>query len=1073
MKIKKLVIKNINSLYGEFTINFESPDFANGIFAITGPTGSGKTTILDAICLALYGRTPRLEVGDRGESLSKGAKRGLAELSFDVDGKTYVASCAMTNTAATHSVSCDEQVLVSSLRDTPRFIAELIGMECDQFCRAVLLAQGKFDAFLSAKDNEKANILEQVTDTAVYTRIASKINEVSGQFKTQIAQMEAVSKARQLLDDDTVKLKQDELQEFSERNGILRKCIAELETLLTGFERIGFLTRGLEENAKKTVLLEEEKHVFAADRIRLESGERAARIQPSFDQLTACRKEVENNQKRKQELLDKIPVLEKDVNALGGLLSQVKSDLEQQEKSTDEILKLTGEVTLLDNEISAGKKSEKQLLAERTAQIREQQTLQKNESEAFAKEKVFAEEKGICQAYIEAHSEDRLLVEKKARWHEQMISVHERQKKLKVCESAHQAAVRKLETAETEFTRRQQAFEKAQAEVFRTEAAAEEKKKALAELLGDRTFENLELEVELRQKCVDRLLQIQSFEQARRKLADGEACPLCGSTEHPFAEGNVPGSSREEEELKLAKKLLADCRCREDECSDIQKDLLKQQMVCGEEKAHLLLAENAVAGAGTAVEDIRKQWDELREESNAVISALTGELAACGFEWLDFAVLPPEIDQRILEFSSKNLRLEELKETSAANTQNLAVLKTQLEKCAADLALLDEKICGVQADIKGLLSKRKTLFGDKNPAAESELARKLLEEVRKKHDKLAVENARKTEALQTNLDLLEHIKTVLAEKKTAEAELLQKFLEACTRESMSESGFLQALLSAEELARLAAVRADLETRTRTLSADQEKFKSELETLKKEFPADFDAESARTKLSGAKTESGQLLLKIGALSGELEINEKNRKLHLEELLKLEDLRKRAAVWYDLDKLIGGSGGFIFKRIAQVVTLENLLCCANNVLKGMNGRYELILRRQSQDKKNKTQPLLAIDVIDHWQGSEIRPSENLSGGERFQISLSLALALSSMGGKNSRIDSIFLDEGFGTLDANSLDQALQTLAALQRGENKLIGIISHVQAISDNIASVIEVIPQGGGRSLLAGVGVSVS
>ena len=180
-----------------------------------------------------------------------------------------------------------------------------------------------------------------------------------------------------------------------------------------------------------------------------------------------------------------------------------------------------------------------------------------------------------------------------------------------------------------------------------------------------------------------------------------------------------------------------------------------------------------------------------------------------------------------------------------------------------------------------------------------------------------------------------------------------------------------------------------------------------------------------------------------------------------------MRQRAVVWYDLDKLIGGSGGYIFKRIAQVVTLENLLCCANNILKGMNGRYELILRRQNQ------QQLLAIDVIDHWQGSEIRPSENLSGGERFQISLSLALGLSSMGGKNSRMDSIFLDEGFGTLDANSLDQALQTLAALQRGENKLIGIISHVQAISDNIASVIEVIPRGGGRSRLAGVGVSES
>ena len=115
MKIKKLVIQNINSLYGQFTIDFEAPDFANGIFAITGPTGSGKTTILDAICLALYGRTPRLDGGDRTESLSKGAKRGLAELCFSVDDTEYLANCSMTNSTAKHVLSSNGKILADSL----------------------------------------------------------------------------------------------------------------------------------------------------------------------------------------------------------------------------------------------------------------------------------------------------------------------------------------------------------------------------------------------------------------------------------------------------------------------------------------------------------------------------------------------------------------------------------------------------------------------------------------------------------------------------------------------------------------------------------------------------------------------------------------------------------------------------------------------------------------------------------------------------------------------------------------------------------------------------------------------
>ena len=132
--------------------------------------------------------------------------------------------------------------------------------------------------------------------------------------------------------------------------------------------------------------------------------------------------------------------------------------------------------------------------------------------------------------------------------------------------------------------------------------------------------------------------------------------------------------------------------------------------------------------------------------------------------------------------------------------------------------------------------------------------------------------------------------------------------------------------------------------------------------------------------------------------------------------------------------------------------------------MNGRYELI-RRDSE--KNP----LEIDVIDHWQGDDIRPCENLSGGERFQVSLSLALGLSSMAGEKIRVDSLFLDEGFGTLDPDSLDLALQTLAALQQNENKIIGIISHVAAVKENIPAVIEVTPCGGGRSRLSGAGIS--
>jgi exonuclease SbcC len=131
--------------------------------------------------------------------------------------------------------------------------------------------------------------------------------------------------------------------------------------------------------------------------------------------------------------------------------------------------------------------------------------------------------------------------------------------------------------------------------------------------------------------------------------------------------------------------------------------------------------------------------------------------------------------------------------------------------------------------------------------------------------------------------------------------------------------------------------------------------------------------------------------------------------------------------------------------------------------MNGRYELIANPNDTD--------LAIYVIDHWQGDEIRPTVNLSGGERFQVSLALALGLSAMAGENISIDTLFLDEGFGTLDPNSLETALHTLAHLRQSEGKCIGIISHVQSIADTLPALIEVIPSGSGRSRVSGRGIS--
>ena len=175
-------------------------------------------------------------------------------------------------------------------------------------------------------------------------------------------------------------------------------------------------------------------------------------------------------------------------------------------------------------------------------------------------------------------------------------------------------------------------------------------------------------------------------------------------------------------------------------------------------------------------------------------------------------------------------------------------------------------------------------------------------------------------------------------------------------------------------------------------------------------------------------------------------------------KLQEQKKIAGLWNRMHDLIGSKDRF--QRVAQGITLEHLLVLANLELAKLSDRYRLL---------RSTKEELGIDVADKDQGDEIRSCKTLSGGERFLVSLALALGLSQMAGEKIRVDSLFLDEGFGTLDSETLDTALEALSSL-RNRGKLVGVISHVAEFSEKIPCRIQVTKQGGGRSIIQGPGV---
>ena len=261
-------------------------------------------------------------------------------------------------------------------------------------------------------------------------------------------------------------------------------------------------------------------------------------------------------------------------------------------------------------------------------------------------------------------------------------------------------------------------------------------------------------------------------------------------------------------------------------------------------------------------------------------------------------------------------------------------------------------------------------------------------------------------------------------------------------------------------------RSSLESAERTLSEgmasissrllDNESRLAQLEGV----PELSEAETVQ-KLEEVRQEQNSRQEELGARRERLTSNEQNRKGVLQKKKQRDAQEKVCRRWADLNELIGSADGKKFRNYAQELTFRVLIGHANRQLSAMTDRYLLV-----QDPEEA----LALAVIDRYQADAIRTSRNLSGGESFLVSLSLALGLARMASRNVRVDSVFLDEGFGTLDEEALNMALDMLSSL-REQGKTIGIISHVQTIRERIGTQIHVEPSGNGRSRLSGPGIS--
>lgn len=412
-------------------------------------------------------------------------------------------------------------------------------------------------------------------------------------------------------------------------------------------------------------------------------------------------------------------------------------------------------------------------------------------------------------------------------------------------------------------------------------------------------------------------------------------------------------------------------------------------------------------------------------------------------------------------FQTKRTRL-------ATIGQQIAVLKTTVQEQRRQQDAFDAKCVELSTVIASLENKRSlkqaertALFGERERCVTPVFEGGFFGLGRFVTEKRTVEAQRLKELVSVTKGQLE-----AAEKQTAaDSIFLQTALSAWTQERTA-AGFAEdslweaALLTAEEIDARQQTYARLDARCEELAKTARQAQKKLTQLASKIEPTIELASLVGEIESLRESMNSLTAEKGRLQGLIETDDTQKKRLAEKLEAIKDQEKTLALWSRLNALIGSTDGKRYRTFVQSMTFETLLHHANRALSKISQRYIL--------KKDAVEPL-KLNVIDAFQGGVERSADNLSGGESFLVSLSLALGLSEMASRNVRVESLFLDEGFGSLDPDTLEDAMSALAALQ-SEGKMIGIISHVGEVRERITTLIDVTPVSGGRSELSGPGV---